>query len=94
MKTIARLLRRLANRIDPQPRYEVVTPVEFIASQELAREIGTRSDVYVMFWGRATDDGQFWNIVGEGCWSIRSNQVQPLMEILTKRILSEVHPAE
>jgi hypothetical protein len=88
VKWVARLLRRIASFLDPQVRRDPLPPIEFIPSQELADEIRRRNDTCVLFWGKITEADESWNIRGQSSWSIKSGQVEPLMEALTDRILS------
>jgi hypothetical protein len=56
-KTVARFLRRIANRIDP-PSISEIDALEFAGTREMACEIRKRYDASIILVGRITKDGQ------------------------------------
>jgi hypothetical protein len=85
-KFIARIMRKAANKLDPPPRVEPATPLEFIPTPDLALEIRKRNDSSILYWGRRINKGGVFEIDGCFYWSIKADEI----EAIFTKILSDI----
>lgn len=86
-KKIAQLLRRIANKIDPVAKMDIVTPMEFTPTQDLADEIRNRNDVCILVWGKR--DNSF-RLSGSSSWSGRPGEIAAMFEKITQDIANDI----
>jgi hypothetical protein len=86
-RSIARILRKLANRLDRPPSAEPATPLEFIPTPELAMEIRRRNDASLVYWGRRKIEGNKFELTGSFHWQMRECELTSIIESILDQIL-------
>lgn len=89
-KRIALALRRLADRLDPLPKREPVTPLEFIPSEELATEIKRRNDTCIVFFAKCSEAEGAFHMDGQVIWRMQPQQFEPIFTRLADELWSQM----
>jgi hypothetical protein len=94
-KRFANLLRRIAKQLDPLVRAEPVTPLEFISTHDLAKEICRRNDSTIVFWVRQrVPEGDERELLGHFYWRLQPCEVNTVFKDLYSKVTNNLQQRE
>jgi hypothetical protein len=99
-KTLANILRRVANRIDPKDNRAVIAgeqviPLEWTPTDDLAAEILRRHDAAVIWYGREMRaSGGTVDVAGTVAYRIRPINLVPVMKHITVTLYKALSEGE
>jgi hypothetical protein len=85
-KKITKLLRRIANRLDPVFVAADPEPLAFVETVAMANEIVRRNDGAVVSWMRCTGEDRY---SGQTVWKIKPEEIDSVMHCIYTGIVYE-----